>query len=138
MWIEIRSLCFIGSSSQLSPSHFKPSNIFFEYSDLDRSKSVSSILIRNFPPIFCAYNQLNSAVRAVPIWNKPVGLGASLKRFSKFLLEKTGPTGFEPATSAVTGRCSNQLNYGPKILVLNSIKTSFLKLSDHNTYLMLL
>ena len=25
----------------------------------------------------------------------------------------TGPTGFEPATSAVTGRCSNQLNYGP-------------------------
>ena len=26
----------------------------------------------------------------------------------------TGPTGFEPATSAVTGRCSNRLNYGPK------------------------
>jgi hypothetical protein len=29
------------------------------------------------------------------------------------LLLKTGPTGLEPATSAVTGRCSNQLNYGP-------------------------
>jgi hypothetical protein len=26
---------------------------------------------------------------------------------------RTGPTGLEPATSAVTGRCSNQLNYGP-------------------------
>ena len=26
----------------------------------------------------------------------------------------TGLTGLEPATSAVTGRCSNQLNYEPK------------------------
>jgi hypothetical protein len=26
----------------------------------------------------------------------------------------TGLTGLEPATSAVTGRCSNQLNYSPK------------------------
>ena len=25
----------------------------------------------------------------------------------------TGLTGLEPATSAVTGRCSNQLNYSP-------------------------
>lgn len=25
----------------------------------------------------------------------------------------TGLTGFEPATSAVTGQCSNQLNYNP-------------------------
>ncbi|GEM_PF-4716322 len=28
----------------------------------------------------------------------------------------TGLTGLEPATSAVTGRCSNQLNYSPKFL----------------------
>ena len=27
----------------------------------------------------------------------------------------TGLTGLEPATSAVTGRCSNQLNYSPRI-----------------------
>lgn len=26
---------------------------------------------------------------------------------------RTGLTGLEPATSAVTGRCSNQLNYSP-------------------------
>jgi hypothetical protein len=28
---------------------------------------------------------------------------------------RTGLTGLEPATSAVTGRCSNQLNYSPSI-----------------------
>ena len=52
LWMEIRSLCFMGSSSHSSPSQFNPSNIFFVYSDLDRRKSVSSILMRNFPPIF--------------------------------------------------------------------------------------
>lgn len=30
-----------------------------------------------------------------------------------FLDLRTGLTGLEPATSAVTGRCSNQLNYSP-------------------------
>jgi hypothetical protein len=41
--------------------------------------------------------------------------------FSKALKTKRGPsknepglTGLEPATSAVTGRCSHQLNYNPK------------------------
>ena len=28
---------------------------------------------------------------------------------------RTGLTGFEPATSAVTGRCSNRLNYRPLV-----------------------
>jgi hypothetical protein len=28
-------------------------------------------------------------------------------------ISRTGLTGLEPATSAVTGRCSNQLNYSP-------------------------
>jgi hypothetical protein len=75
----------MGSSSQLSPSQFNPFNIFVVYSDLDRTISVSSIRIRNFPFIFLAYNQLNKAVLAVPMCNKPVGLGANLKRFSNFL-----------------------------------------------------
>ena len=29
-------------------------------------------------------------------------------------IQVTRLTGLEPATSAVTGRCSNQLNYGPR------------------------
>ena len=33
-----------------------------------------------------------------------------------------GPTGLEPATSGVTGRRSNQLNYGPALFV--SLETS--------------
>ena len=31
----------------------------------------------------------------------------------KNMIYITGLTGLEPATSAVTGRCSNQLNYNP-------------------------
>jgi hypothetical protein len=38
-----------------------------------------------------------------------------------------GPTGFEPATSRVTGECSNQLSYDPTKNML-SIK----ELSDFN------
>ena len=33
-----------------------------------------------------------------------------------FFLLPSGLTGHEPATSAVTGRCSNQLNYSPLFL----------------------
>ena len=32
------------------------------------------------------------------------------------LIAPTGLTGLEPATSAVTGQCSNQLNYNPLIV----------------------
>ena len=32
------------------------------------------------PPVCRAYNQLKSAVRALPIWKKPVGLGAKRTR----------------------------------------------------------
>ena len=34
-------------------------------------------------------------------------------------------TGLEPATSAVTGRHSNQLNYNPKLLSKSGCKDSF-------------
>ncbi len=34
---------------------------------------------------------------------------------SNSLKNLAGPTGLEPATSCVTGRRSNQLNYGPAL-----------------------
>ena len=111
-------LCLIRSSSQVKPSQFNPFKIFSVNSDFERFVSVSSILNRNLPFVFLAYNQLNKAVLAVPICKSPVGLGANLNRFSNYSRLRTGPTGFEPATSAVTGRCSNQLNYGPKPRVI--------------------
>jgi hypothetical protein len=43
---------------------------------VERSRSVSSTRTRNFPPVWRAYNQLNSAVRAPPMCRKPVGDGA--------------------------------------------------------------
>ncbi len=36
-----------------------------------------------------------------------------LKLIPVLTIKKAGLTGLEPATSAVTGRCSNQLNYSP-------------------------
>ncbi len=35
-----------------------------------------------------------------------------------------GRTGLEPATSAVTGQCSNQLNYRPVVLNLPPQRTN--------------
>lgn len=37
---------------------------------------------------------------------------------SKFREKMAGLTGFEPATSCVTGKHSNRLNYSPKKMVL--------------------
>src|SRR6266478_1234118 len=34
----------------------------------------------NVPPVWRAYSQLNKAVRAPPMWRKPVGLGANRTR----------------------------------------------------------
>ncbi len=43
--------------------------------------------------------------------------------YSFLSIYSTGLTGLEPATSAVTGRCSNQLNYSPKFR--NFIRDNF-------------
>src|SRR6266850_1964544 len=64
------------SPSQSSPSHFSPSRIAAMAGSVDRSRSVSSIRSSILPPRFLAYSQLNSAVRAPPMWRKPVGEGA--------------------------------------------------------------
>ena len=39
------------------------------------------------------------------------------------LLKRTRETGLEPATSAVTGQCSNQLNYSRKMIGYNRTRT---------------
>src|SRR5580704_3664397 len=53
-----------------------PSKIASTASGVERSRSVSSTRIRNFPPLWRAYSQLKSAVRAVPMCIIPVGEGA--------------------------------------------------------------
>ena len=39
--------------------------------------------------------------------------------FAKSLKNMAGPTRLELATSCVTGRRSNRLNYGPAVVILN-------------------
>ena len=63
------------------------------YSGLERSRSVSSMRRRNCPPCRRANSQLNTAVRAVPMWRVPVGLGARRTRtgpetFTESLLDR--------------------------------------------------
>src|SRR3546814_4319352 len=53
-----------------------PSRIASIAASVERARSVSSIRSRNRPPWWRANSQLNSAVRAPPIWRKPVGEGA--------------------------------------------------------------
>jgi hypothetical protein len=48
------------------------------------------------------------------------------------LLNLAGPTGLEPATSCVTGRRSNQLNYDP-VQTIKKLYTAFPRLTTANT-----
>ncbi len=48
-----------------------------------RATSVSSRRSTNVPPVCRANRKLNSAVRAVPMWRGPVGLGAMRTRMSE-------------------------------------------------------
>src|SRR6266849_2768676 len=90
------------SPSQSSSSHFSPSRMASMASLVERSRSVSSIRSSILPPRFLAYSQLNSAVRAPPMWRKPVGEGA--KRVTTgvlFILERRshlGRFGLGPCT----------------------------------------
>ncbi len=53
-----------------------PSKIAWTASGVERSRSVSSMRIRNLPPVWRANSQLKSAARAVPMCIIPVGEGA--------------------------------------------------------------
>ena len=57
--------------------YFKRDTIYGHYDDAERF-TFFSILKISLPPVLRANNQLNSAERAPPIWNGPVGLGANL------------------------------------------------------------
>src|SRR5262245_58937149 len=67
-------------SVQSSPSHCRSSTTLCSDSRVERSKSVSSMRRMNVPPWPRASSQLKSAVRALPTWSAPVGLGANLTR----------------------------------------------------------
>lgn len=43
----------------------------------------------------------------------PVPLSPKKKEWIEYILDTSGLTGLEPAASALTGRCSYQLNYNP-------------------------
>ncbi len=68
--------------------------MFSTYSGFDRSVSVSSIRRMNLPPWCRANNQLNRAVRAVPMWRLPVGLGAMRTRTDTSSTPRTGASNY--------------------------------------------
>ena len=64
------------SASGSSPSQRQAVEDRLDRLGVERSRSVSSIRSRNVPPVWRAYSQLKSAVRAVPMCIIPVGEGA--------------------------------------------------------------
>src|SRR6267154_840856 len=74
--VILEGMAWLGPSSASSPSQAIPSRITRTASSVERSRSVSSTRKMNLPPVRRAYSQLNSAVRAPPTCNSPVGLGA--------------------------------------------------------------
>src|SRR5438132_9732569 len=69
-----------GPSSQFNPSQRRSSMAEASASLVERAKSVSSTRSTNVAPAPRAISQLKSAVRALPTWIWPVGLGANLRR----------------------------------------------------------
>ena len=68
-----------------NPLHARGLRLFAEQasaSGVDRSRSVSSTRSSIFPPWCRANSSLNTAVRRLPTWNLPVGLGANRTRTS--------------------------------------------------------
>lgn len=72
-----------------------------------------------------AYIQtLNS--ESIPVGNSKSKITEVQFSDSLLINVRTGLTGLEPATSAVTGRCSNQLNYSPLFVNFAIITIFFL------------
>ena len=67
-------------SSQSMPSQCRPSSTWLNDSSESRAASVSSIRNTSLPPVWCAYAQLNRAVRTIPTCGVPVGEGQKRTR----------------------------------------------------------
>src|SRR2546421_10253478 len=70
-------------SSQFNPSQRRSSSADASASFVERAKSVSSMRSTNVAPDPRAMSQLKSAVRTLPTWICPVGLGANLRRMDQ-------------------------------------------------------
>jgi len=77
-----------------------------------RAWSVSSMRRMNTPPVWRAYSQLNSAVRALPMWKKPVGLGAKRTRTCDM---RRGRSGFLACPPMEHQAASNPVNPVPPV-----------------------
>ena len=86
---------------------------------VERATSVSSSRNRKVPPTCRAYRKLNSAVRAVPMWSGPVGLGAIRTRIvGSGMVESVAAAaqpGDEPSTRPArrASELSNDFPIGP-------------------------
>src|SRR5439155_3421868 len=76
----MRSSWNVSGPSQSRPSHRNDSWMWSTASATSRLVSVFSIRRRNSPPACRANSQLKSAVRTLPMWRRPVGLGAMRTR----------------------------------------------------------
>ena len=85
-YVSNRWLWKIGPSSQCEPSHCRTSWICATASCVERATSVSSMRRMNVPPVWRACNQLNSTVRAFPMWRNPVGAGENRTRTSLMMM----------------------------------------------------
>ncbi len=66
---------------------------------------------RNLPGLVPAQDNVSGAIPMEIRWEKRQGSR-----------KMAGPTGLEPATSGVTGQRSNQLSYGPFVILSNGLR----------------
>ena len=103
-----RALWRYGPSSQSRPTQRSTCWICSIDSSVERATSVSSMRRMNVPPMWRACNQLNSAVRMLPMCRKPVGAGEKRKRISgsAWTLMTAGASRSRPAGSGSCPRRS--------------------------------
>ena len=101
-----------GPSSQSMPSQRRSSRMPSADATVERASSVSSRRSTNVPPWPRASSQLNSAVRALPTWRCPVGLGAKRTRIGSLSGNRESGIGNRDRESG-TGNRDRQV--GPRL-----------------------